>query len=67
MMHLLVSGMSCDHCVAAITRAVRAVPGAGDVRVDLPIGRVTVDGNPDPGAVRAAIADEGYEVVGAAP
>ncbi|MBV9654399.1 MAG: heavy-metal-associated domain-containing protein [Acetobacteraceae bacterium] len=62
MLHLQVSGMTCEHCVAAVSRAVRAVPGAGQVSVDLERGAVAVSGNPDPGAVRRAIAEEGYEV-----
>ena len=62
MLRLSVSGMSCDHCVAAVTRAVRAVPGAAHVQVDLAGGEVTVGGDPDPAAVRAAIEDEGYGV-----
>ncbi len=60
MLRLPVSGMTCEHCVAAVARAVRVVPGAGDVRVDLAHGEVTVQGHPDPQAVRAAIAEEGY-------
>ena len=62
MLHLKVSGMTCEHCVSAVTQAVRAVPGAGDVAVNLDRGEVTVAGDPDLGAVRAAIAEEGYEV-----
>jgi len=62
MLNLKVSGMTCGHCVSAVTKAVKAVPGAADVSVDLKSGQVTVTGNPDPGAVRHAIAEEGYEV-----
>ena len=62
MLHLKVSGMTCGHCVSAVSRAVRAVPGTEDVAVDLDRGEVAVRGNPDPGAVRAAIAEEGYAV-----
>jgi len=62
MLNLTVSGMTCGHCVSAVTKAVKAVPGAEDVAVDLARGEVKVGGNPDSGAVRAAIADEGYEV-----
>ena len=62
MLHLKVSGMTCGHCVSAVSRAVQAVPGAEDVAVDLDRGEIAVAGNPDPGAVRAAIAEEGYEV-----
>ena len=62
MLDLSVAGMTCGHCVAAVTNAVRAVPGADDVTVDLKAGRVTVTGKPDPGAVRRAIEEEGYGV-----
>ena len=62
MLRLTVIGMTCDHCVAAVTRAVRAVPGAGAVRVDLDTGIVAVGGAPDKEAVRAAISAAGYDV-----
>ncbi len=61
-MELSVSGMTCGHCVAAVERAVRAVPGTGAVSVSLEHGTVHVSGAPDPAAVRAAIVEEGYEV-----
>ncbi len=64
MLQLKVSGMTCGHCVAAVGQAVRAVAGAKDVKVDLEHGEVTIDGNPDPAAVRAAIESEGYQVQG---
>jgi copper chaperone len=62
MLTLTVTGMTCDHCVRAVTRAVGAVPGAAHVAVDLDHGTVAVQGNPDPAAVRAAIVEEGYGV-----
>lgn len=62
MLELKVSGMTCGHCVAAVGRAVREVPGVRDVGVDLGTGEVTVQGDADEGAVRAAIVAEGYEV-----
>ena len=61
-MLLKVSGMTCTHCVEAVTRAVRRVPLVNNVMVDLAAGRVTVTGTPDPSAVQAAITDEGYAV-----
>lgn len=62
MLNLKVSGMTCGHCVSAVSNAVRAVPGTQDVRVDLASGQVVVEGNPDEGAIRKAIVEEGYEV-----
>ncbi|HEX2943317.1 MAG TPA: cation transporter, partial [Rhodopila sp.] len=62
MLTLKVSGMTCGHCVAAVTRAVQAVPSVERVAVSLERGEVTVEGHPDEGAVREAIVEEGYEV-----
>jgi copper chaperone len=62
-MVLEVHGMSCAHCVAAITSAVSPLPGVTGVDVALTAGTVRVDGTPDAAAVAAAIQDAGYEVV----
>lgn len=64
MLQLKVSGMTCGHCVSAVTRAAKEVAGAEEVKVDLDHGLVTVGGNPDPAAIRAAIEAEGYQVHG---
>ena len=62
MLKLNVAGMTCSHCVAAVTRAVNAVPMVESVGVDMERGEVTVMGQPDAEAVRDAIIEEGYEV-----
>lgn len=62
MLELRVTGMDCDHCVHAVSGAVRAVPGTESVSVDLASGVVRVQGAPDAAAVRAAIEEEGYKV-----
>ena len=54
--------MTCDHCVAAITSAVTALPGVTAVDVDLAGSVVRVGGTPDSAAVTAAIEDAGYDV-----
>ncbi|MBJ7386088.1 MAG: heavy-metal-associated domain-containing protein [Mycolicibacterium sp.] len=61
-MVLEVSGMTCGHCVSAITSAVSALPGVTGVDVDLQAGSVRIEGTPDVGAVTAAIEDAGYDV-----
>lgn len=63
-----VTGMTCGHCVAAVTGQVRALPGVATVDVDLATGavRVTSDRPLDTEAVRAAIDEAGYELVGQA-
>lgn len=62
MLTLKVSGMTCGHCVAAVTRAVNTVPEVESVKVDLTRGEVTVTGHPEINALRAAIVNQGYEV-----
>ncbi len=60
-----VEGMSCDHCVHAITGEVSKVDGVSSVNVDLDQKQVTVDGEHfGDDAVRAAIDEAGYTVVG---
>lgn len=61
-MQFKVTGMTCGHCVTAVTRAVKGVPAVQDVSVDLEHGLVTVMGQVDERAVRDAIIAEGYEV-----
>ncbi len=60
-----VTGITCDHCVRAITQEVRAVAGVIDVRVDPPTGRVTVTSYDaiDAETVRAAVEEAGYSLV----
>ncbi|MBB5111290.1 heavy-metal-associated domain-containing protein [Micromonospora echinospora] len=62
-----VSGMTCGHCVNSVSTELNALPGVSDVQVDLATGRVTVTSqNPlDADAVRAAVDEAGYDLVGA--
>ena len=59
---LSVPGISCDHCVRAITAEVSAVPGVESVEVGVEARTVRVSGAADEAAVRAAIDEAGYEV-----
>jgi copper chaperone len=56
-----VNGMTCQHCVNAVTAEVSSVPGVEAVEVDLGAKTVTVTGGDD-AAVRAAIDEAGYEI-----
>jgi copper chaperone CopZ len=56
-----VTGMSCEHCVAAVGKAARSVPGVTDAVVDLKIGVARVEGVFDRAAVIEAIRAAGYE------
>jgi copper chaperone len=59
-----VGGMTCAHCVAAVTDAIeRAAPGV-KVAVDLAAGKVSVDGTLAADAVRRAVEGAGYRLDG---
>ena len=63
MQNFKVSGMTCDHCVRAVTQAIQRLDPAASVDVDLAAGRVAVRGaKADPADLAAAIAEEGYRV-----
>lgn len=57
-----VTGMTCGHCVAAVTQEITALPGVQRVDVDLASGAVTVvSDQPLPiTAVSEAVDEAGY-------
>jgi len=60
-----VQGMTCGHCVSAVTQEVSKLDGVSDVKVDLESGDVTVT-SAEPlseEAVKAAVDEAGYELV----
>uniref|UniRef100_E1TD18 Heavy metal transport/detoxification protein n=1 Tax=Burkholderia sp. (strain CCGE1003) TaxID=640512 RepID=E1TD18_BURSG len=57
-----VEGMSCQHCVAAVTNAVREHDDAANVQVDLEAGRIAVESTQAVDVLKAAIEDAGYTV-----
>ncbi|MCL4189568.1 MAG: heavy-metal-associated domain-containing protein [Rhodobacteraceae bacterium] len=60
MIELAVPDMSCGHCRATVTAAIRASqPGAG-VEIDTDARRVRVSGAEDAAALVAALAAAGY-------
>lgn len=58
----IVSDMTCNHCVQTITQAVKGVAPDAVVLTDLAAHRVAVESTADAAALRAAIAEEGYDV-----
>jgi copper chaperone len=61
-----VVGMTCGHCVNAVTDEVSQLPGVTGVDVDLASGGLTVisEAPVEETAVRAAVEEAGYEVAG---
>lgn len=65
MLSMQVKGMTCGHCVMAVTRAIKAVDASAEVKVDLEHGRVDVESQSPAAAISEAITEAGYEVVAA--
>jgi copper ion binding protein len=62
-----VKGMSCQHCVMSVTKALNQLEGIKNVQVDLAKGEVRFDNTKEVASQRIekAIEDTGYEVVSA--
>jgi len=59
---LTIEGMSCEHCVNAVTKALRSAPGVREASVSLEAKAARVEGEDfDPQALVSAVREEGYE------
>ena len=63
-----VAGMTCAHCVSAVTEELTQLPGVTGVSIDLVVGgsspvTVSSDQPLDDAAVAAAVDEAGYELV----
>ncbi len=63
-MKIKIEGMMCQHCVGHVTEALKNINGLSDINVSLEEKCATVSGNVDPAVIKAAIEEEGYDVVG---
>jgi copper chaperone len=62
MTKLKITGMTCHHCVKAVTEALGQVEGVDKViEVSLEQGEAVVSGNPEAAALISAVAEAGYE------
>jgi len=63
---ILVSGMSCEHCAAAVRAEIGKLPGVTEVDVDVAAGTVRIGAERLPGdaALREAVEEAGYEFAG---
>ncbi len=58
-----VTGMTCEHCVKAVSTEVGGITGVQQVAVDLAAGQVTVSGDDfTDEQIRAAVDEAGYAV-----
>lgn len=63
---LHVTGMSCQHCVAAVEKAVSGIEGVSAVEVDLEHEKVSVEHSEAVTfeRLKSEIEDQGYDVLG---
>lgn len=60
MLEFDVQAMSCSHCVAAVTEAVRSADPQADVQVDLESKKVRVESTVSREHIVAALTEAGY-------
>ena len=60
MLKLKVPDMTCGHCVASVTKAVKSVDAAASVNVDLASRTVEIDSAAEPAKVSKALEAAGY-------
>ena len=58
---LEVTGMTCQHCVRAVTTALERIPGVDKAEVDLESGMAVVYGQDQADKLIAALNEEGYD------
>jgi len=61
---LKIEGMTCNHCKMAVEKALKAVPGVESVQIDLDRKEAVVTGSAELSALKKAVEEEGFEVVG---
>ena len=63
---ITVKGMSCQHCVMAVTKALKGIDGITDVSVDLETGNASFEETKsvEMNTIVAAIRKAGFDVAG---
>lgn len=59
-----ISGMHCEHCINAVTAALKTVPGITSVSVSLEKNKAVVEGGVPDNILREAVEDMGFDVTG---
>jgi len=60
-----IQGMSCQHCVMSVTKALGTIPGIKNLKVDLVKGEATFENTQNilMANIRKAVEDAGYKFV----
>lgn len=62
---IAIEGMTCAHCAAHVEKALKALPGAEGIKVDLKKNQAEARAlGADEAAIKAAVAEAGYTVTG---
>ncbi len=64
MVSVKVKGMSCQHCVGSVIKALENIEGVSDAKVDLEKGEATFEGEGQVEAAKDAIKKIGFEPIG---
>lgn len=59
---LIVSDMTCNHCVQTITKAIHTIEPQAGVSINLAEHKVTIEQAQNPQALVDVISEEGYDV-----
>lgn len=59
-----IDGMHCEHCAAAVEKALSSLDGVKKVKVKLEKGLAKLDGEVSDEAIKAAVAEAGFTVTG---
>jgi copper chaperone len=62
---LKVQGMTCNHCVMRVQKAIKALPGVSDAQVDLSKAEAVItydDSKVAPEKLSSAVVEAGYKV-----
>jgi len=63
MIEFNVKGMTCQHCVSAVTHSIHEVDAGAQVSIDLAAGSVRIDSEKSVESLEQAIDEAGYTVV----
>jgi len=63
-MIIKITGMTCNHCVSSVEKALRAVPGVLRVKeIRIEDGTAVLEGSPEPHEILSAVREAGYSAV----
>lgn len=62
-MKVKIEGMSCGHCSARVEKALKALEGVTDVKVNLEDKTAYISGNVNLNTVKEAIEEAGYDFI----